>query len=156
MHLLEQLQRLAEHREVDIAEAGDVAARVRNARNEALSYRIVDDDEYGGDGARRLLEYCNRARPCGKDDIRRELHQFVCKAARALDIAARPASLETDILAFRPTQFLQSMAERSEAGLRAGIVFAWPSHEKADTRIRFACCGRARAAKKKPSRQSRI
>ncbi len=44
-NLLEQLQRLADYRVVHIAEAGDIAARMCNARYESLYDWVVDDDE---------------------------------------------------------------------------------------------------------------
>src|SRR5262245_31642557 len=54
--LLEQLRPLGAERALEVDEPGDVAARVRQARDEAAADRIGDDHEDDGDAA-RLLQY---------------------------------------------------------------------------------------------------
>jgi hypothetical protein len=55
-NLLEQFQQLAGHRRLRNVETGDVAARPREARDEAAADRIGNVRENDGDGARLLQQ----------------------------------------------------------------------------------------------------
>src|ERR1700731_4134355 len=75
-NFLNHLQPFPDQWEVDEGEAGDVAARPRQAGHETLSDRIVDNVEHDRDGAGRLFQCGNDRRPASDDDVRYGTHQL--------------------------------------------------------------------------------
>src|SRR5215831_14422531 len=71
-NLLEQFHPFAGHRRLGRKhETGDVAARVRQARDEAAANRVGNERENDGDGARLLKQRRCGGRGARKKDIRR-------------------------------------------------------------------------------------
>src|SRR5262249_4097575 len=58
----------------------------------------------------------------GQDDVWRERDQFRRVFAHAVSIAAAPAVIDADVLANGPTQLLETLRKRCEAGLGFRIV----------------------------------
>ena len=120
--LLEQLQPFAADAVFELREPGDVAARPRQARDEAGADRIDDLHEHDRHGAGRLLQRRHDRDAAGQDDVRRERDQFrrvSCECARD---RRSPAVVDPHVAAVGPAQLLQPLQERREAGLRFRIV----------------------------------
>ena len=89
--LLEQLQPFPAHAVFERGEAGGVAARPRQALDEAGADRIGDWHEHDRHGAGRLLQRPHGRAASGQDDVRRERDQFRRVFANAVGIARAPA-----------------------------------------------------------------
>jgi hypothetical protein len=63
-NLLEQLQPFAGHRRLHSDETGDVAARLRKARDETAADRIGNVHKHNGDGTRLLQQAAVLGVPC--------------------------------------------------------------------------------------------
>src|SRR5262245_3482538 len=72
--LLEQLEPLLPERRLHIAEAGEIAAWMREAGNEALGHRFGDSCEYNRYRIGRLLECPDRWCGSGQKHIGRQSH----------------------------------------------------------------------------------
>ena len=71
-------------------EAGRVAARPRQAVDEAGADRIGDNHEHDRHSAGRLQQRPYGRAAMGQDDVRRERDQFRRVSANALGVARRP------------------------------------------------------------------
>src|SRR5262245_42913395 len=122
-NLFEYLQPLSHHGVVDEREAGNVAARTREACDETLTNWIGDDGEDDRDGAGRLLK--SRSDRRGKTDeyLRRQAHHFFRPSPSKG--AAGEAVVDLNGAAFRPSERLKSMPK----GLDAGVCFWIILHE---------------------------
>ena len=139
-HLLEQLDPFAAQRRLDIDEAGDVAARTRQALNETAADRIGDHHEYDGDGARRAEERCHDRRGAGENDVRPQLHQLLGQPLHPGGFAGSPAIDDVDIAARQPSGLRESPLECHRAGRRFRIRFGAPHHDgNARHRARLLC-----------------
>ena len=94
----------------------------------------------------------SRAR-CGQNDIRRERDQFRREFAIEVGIASSPADVDSHVLTFSPTEFLQALPERRKASLTFRIIRS-RTHEHTDPRTRSRCCAPPRAATQ-PHRRER-
>ena len=89
--LLEQLQPFSRQAVFELHEAGGVAARPRQAIDEAGADRIGDDREHDRHGAGRLQQRPHGRGASGQDDVRRERDQFRRVSANVVGIAGAPA-----------------------------------------------------------------
>ena len=122
--------------------AGGVAARPRQALDEAGADRIGDDQRTRSARCGSPVATAPRRAASGQDDVRRERDQFRRIFANALGIACAPADVDLHVAAVGPAQLLQPLQERREAGLSFRIVrgqlMSTPMR-----RIRSPCCARA-------------
>ena len=141
-NLFEQLQPFCAETVFEREEARGVAAWPRQAGDESSADRIRDDHEYDRHG---VVAPCSSAprslAALGEDHLRRECDHFRCVLASGGNVRAK-TEVELDIAAIGPAQFLQSVRERGEAGLRFRIV-GGRGHEHADAPASLGCCARA-------------
>jgi len=91
-------------------QAGDVAARSRQARDQAHANRIVHQCEDDGHCRRRLL--CGERRvAAGDNDIHLEPRQLGGQLRRAIGASLRPAILDRDGAPVGPPEFVQPLHE---------------------------------------------
>ena len=121
-NLLDHLQPFPDQWEVDEAEAGNVAARPRQAGDETLSDRIVDEAEYDRDGAARLFQCCDDWRPASDDDVRCRMHQLRRVRSDSAQVSAGISMLNSDIAVLGPPERLEPLPKRSDPGYRFGII----------------------------------
>ena len=120
--LLEQFQPFPAHAVFDIHETGGVAARPRQAVDEAGADRIGDNREHDRHGAGRLQQRPHGRGAVGQDDVRRERGQFRCVSANFGGIGRGPADVDPDVAADGPAQLRQPLKERPDAGLKFRII----------------------------------
>ena len=88
-------------------QAGDVAARSRQARDQAHANRIVHQCEDDGHRRRRLL--CGERRvAAGDNDIHLEPRQLGGQLRRAIGASLRPAIFDCDCPSLGPAEFVQA------------------------------------------------
>ena len=141
--LLEQLQPFRAHAVFELSEAGRVAARPRQALDEAGADRIGDLHEHDRHGAGRLLQWPDGRAANGQDDVRRERDQFRRVSANCVGIAGAPADS-------RSAHCGRSVQPNSCSPCRNAAMRACDSGSSAATvmstpmrRTRSACCARA-------------
>ena len=103
-------------------ETGGVAARPRQAVDEAGADRIGDDREHDRHGAGRLQQRPHGRGAMGQDDVRRERGQFRRVSANVGGIGRGPAGVDPHVAADGPAQLRQPLQERPDAGLKFRIV----------------------------------
>ena len=103
-------------------ETGGVAARPRQAVDEAGADRIDDDREHDRHGAGRLQQRPHGRGAMGQDDVRRERDQFRRVSANVGGIGRGPAGVDPHVAADGPAQLRQRLQERPDAGLKFRIV----------------------------------
>ena len=141
-NLLEQLQPLARYCSLHANETGDVAARPRQASDEAIADRISNLRENDRDGVRLSQQRPGCRRVLRKNEIRLQPDELLCKSLHQLNIGRRPAIVASDGTALRPAEFLETLAERCDPGasfpVALGIAISTPIR-----RMRSRCCARA-------------
>ena len=120
--LLEQLQPFRAHAVFEVHEAGGVAARPRQAFDEAGADRIGDRPRTRSARCGSPAATVPRSSCHGQDDVRRERDQFGRVFANVVGIARGPADVDPHVAADGPARLLQPLQERRDAGLRFGIV----------------------------------
>src|SRR5262245_28578013 len=110
--LLQYLHPFAAGRGLEIGEPRRIAARSREALDEATAYRISDLHEYSRDGAGFLAQRRESRIAVREHNIRRQRDQFHCVDAQAFNISAGETVIETDIMAVAPTELCQPLAKR--------------------------------------------
>jgi hypothetical protein len=121
--LLEQFQPFPAHAVFEHEEAGDVAARPRQARHETSADRVDNECEHDRHGARRLQQGRHgRASTGSQDEVRRKSGQFGCVFAKLLGIGGGPADVDPHITALGPTQLRQCLSKHHYPGLKFRIV----------------------------------
>src|SRR6266516_7848854 len=91
----------ADHFKIDKGKPSNVAARMCQARDEALADRIVNHREDDGDGSGGLLQRGDDWSALSDDQIRRRGHQLRGISAKTLGIAAGEPKVDPDIVRFR-------------------------------------------------------
>ena len=120
--LLEQLQPLSTHAVFIRGETRDVAARSRQAVDEAGADRIGGSHEHHRHGAGRLQHHPRGRGAAGQNEVGRERDQFRRVGACAVSVTVGKATKDLDIEAVGPAQLVQRLQERPDAGLSFGIV----------------------------------
>src|ERR1700730_10173609 len=105
-------------------ETGEVAARLRHARDITAADRIADQDEYDWYGAGFLLHDRRDQVRTRHNHVRCHADQLFGEAPRLVGIATGPADIELDIAARRPTQTAESLLKRGDDGLPFSVAFA--------------------------------
>ena len=103
----------------------------------AAANRIGDHRKHDRNGAGRLLQRRRLRGGRGQDDIRRERHQLRRIVAGGI-VAEAPASGDPYVATLGPTQLLQRLQERGDAGLRLRIVSGL-AHKHPERRTRSGC-----------------
>ena len=106
-NLLEQLQPFRAHAVFESGESGGIAARARQALDEAGADRIGTRDEYDRYAARHLQQWPRPRRRC-QDDVRRERDQLCRHLATVCD-RLRPSGLDPHVATIFPTRLLQPL-----------------------------------------------
>jgi hypothetical protein len=101
--LLEQLQPLASHCIFEIDEAGNVATGPRQAGDKTGAYGIGHKNKYDRNAGRFALKRSRHRCGLSEDDVGLEGDQSLRKLLDLLDIGARPAIVDLQVAAVRPT-----------------------------------------------------
>jgi hypothetical protein len=102
--------------------SSDVAARTRQALDEACANRVNDTHEHNRHRAGRLLERSHRCARRGENDLGRERDKFCRVSATALGIERAPTNVDPCVAPDRPAPFLKSLMEHCDAGVSFRIV----------------------------------
>src|SRR5207237_8747802 len=102
-NLLKQFEPFAANRELEHAEPGEIAARPRDIRNEALLDRIRDLHEYDRDRASGLLDRYEVGCGRGHDHVGCQTNQLRCIGACKYGITSAPANIDVEISALCPS-----------------------------------------------------
>ena len=103
-------------------EPGGVAARSRQAVDEAGTDRIGDDREHNRHGAGKLQQGSYGRGAMGQNDVRRERNQFRRMSADFNGIPSGPARVDSHITAGGPAELLQRLQECRDPGFEIRIV----------------------------------
>ena len=122
-HLLEKIERFADHRIVHKTEAGDIAARTSDARDVALRNGIVDDYENDRDGSGRRLQRRNRRGPVGQDNTSARV--FTSSAASVCRRLRSPPAQRTSMRRLRPSVQPRSRSASRKAEKRAWLTWSF-------------------------------
>src|SRR5262249_25084944 len=95
-------------------QAGDVAARSRQTRDDASADRIARRREHDRDDGCRLLGCEDWWGVMRENDIDLEPDQFGGDLSEALAASLGPANLNRDVATFHPTEFAQPLHECGE------------------------------------------
>ena len=120
--LLEQFQPFRAQTEFETNKACGVAARPRQAVDEAGADRIDDDREHDRHRAGRLQHRSHGRSARGQNDVGRERGQFRRVSANIRGIGRGPAGVDAHVVADGPTQLRQRLKERPDPGLKFRVV----------------------------------
>src|SRR5262249_48369584 len=120
--LFEQFEPFRANTVFEYGKTSDVAARSRQAIDEASADRIRRLREYDRHAARRLQQRRYDRAASSQDDVWRQRDQFRRIFAKAVGIAGPPARVNLQVAALGPAQLLQALQERRNAGLTLWIV----------------------------------
>ncbi len=136
--LLEHLQPFPGERVLEDSEAGDVAARTREACNKAVGDRISDQREHDRHGLGHAMQRPQNGRACCHDHVRIERGEFGGGGAGFFgSVGGGEADIDLDVAAFRPAEPAHGIAKGRTALLACGIVAAPtdPDHDVADAAV---------------------
>src|SRR5262245_13290863 len=135
-NLPEQLQPFCARTILDLSKPRGVAARSRQALYETGRNGIGGLCEYDRNRARHLQQrpYDRAAR--GQDDLRRHPDQFHRIFPNVIGSAGGPAYVNVQVVAHRPTEFLQTLQECCEASLSYRVICS-NAHERAEASSPF-------------------
>jgi hypothetical protein len=157
-NLFEQFQPFRAHAVFEQGESGGIAARPRQAVDEAGADRIDDGREHDRYGAGRLQQRPHGRGGMGQDDVGRERGQFRRVPANLGNIGRSPSCVDAHVAADGPARLLQALMKCRNAGLHSRIVrgcgqqhadnahpfgllcsrHRWPSHRAAEQRNKIA------------------
>ena len=120
--LFEQFQPFAAQAVFVVHETGGVAARPRQAVDEAGPDRIDDGREHDRHGAGRLQQRPHGRGGMGQDDVGRERGQFRRVLANLGGIGRGPAGVDSHVAADSPARLLQALMKCLDAGLHFRFV----------------------------------
>src|SRR4029453_16669878 len=122
-NLLEQLHPPAGHRRLYKSETGDVAARPREARDEAAADRIGNGRENDGDGVRLLQQRGRGGGGVRKKNLGLQGDELLRESLPRLRVGGcRPASVDPGVAALRPPELLESLPECRDHSLCLRVV----------------------------------
>src|SRR5215472_9948198 len=116
--VLEYLQFFALHRELGRSEAGDVAARMRQAGDKPGADRIADLSKDNWYPTGLLLQRLQYQRADGQDYVRLQANKLDRIGPNALAVSGAPAIVDVHVAAVCPTQLLKRMLEHRDICLR--------------------------------------
>src|SRR5262249_12778678 len=121
---LEQFEPFRGDRVFERGEPGGIAARPRQAIDQASADWVDHATEHDRYCAGRLLHCGHVEAGISNDDVRRECDQFRGVFAGSVDIASGPADVEARVAAGGPAQFRQLLHDRGELSLALPIALA--------------------------------
>ena len=132
-NLLEQFKPFPTCAEFERHETGGIAARLRQAVDEAGTNRIGDAREHYWNGAGHLQQRTHgRAATC-HDNVRREFNQLGDIFTKTIEIAHAPPVVDPYIAAFSPASFLQPLHEGHPTYLPFRVISGQTVHKHANT-----------------------
>ena len=134
---LEQLKPFSAHGGFLGAKAGDISARPRQARYEALADRISNRHKNNGNGRCHLPHGDERRGAIGNQDLGLRSNQFLSEFQRFCGVGHRPARFDMKCFSLRPAAFRESVTKGRELLLPFGII-DFPRHQHADPAYAFA------------------
>src|SRR5262249_27391287 len=137
--LLEDFDPVAAHRGFDIGEAGDIAARTRKARNDAVPDRIGHRGEYDRYAAGCLQHSDRRRSTVDENRFGCGCHKLHGEGADAVGVRAGPAVVDANIVTLAPAALRQPLPQCRHAAPRLRIGLSGATNH----RIRSGCCARA-------------
>jgi hypothetical protein len=114
-YILEQLKPFRAQGELECGKSSDVAAGLRQARDEASTDGITHVYEYNRDGARCLLQRTHGRIAVRYNHVRRLRDEFRRISLQQADITPAPAIFDVQVATLAPAQLLQSLRERRHA-----------------------------------------
>src|SRR5262249_1601720 len=119
--LLERFQPFSAHREFEIEESGDVAARPRHTGDEAAAERInyVHEQDWGGVPSSHGPG--PRGRGHANKGVGKEINHPPSECAHRSGPASAPTKFDAEVTAFRPAQLFQPLLQSRNASLRLRI-----------------------------------
>ena len=129
--LLEELQPLAADCELEGGKAGNVAAWVRQAGDEALSDRVAYNDKHNRYGAGLVPNGRQRQRAVGDDRVRLLTDELYGIGLGSGCVSISPSIFEADVAAVEPAKLAKSLPKQAKASLRFGVVLT-TRHQYAD------------------------
>jgi hypothetical protein len=127
-YLLEQFEPLSADPGLEVAEAGDVTARMGEVRDHALANRIGHDGKDNRHGRRQTLHCHNDRRADRNNHIRLRGSDFCSRQCRMLRIGAAPAVIQMDVYVLGPTRRPHSPLERGNH--RRGLRIIHIAHDQ--------------------------
>src|SRR5438445_7952840 len=105
--LLEYPEPFSANRRLENGKTGEVPARPRHRCYEATANRIADEHEYNRYGEGLLLQDRRHQIGARHDHVRCGGDEFFSEGPRLVGVGTSPTSVDLDIAAFRPTEFLE-------------------------------------------------
>jgi hypothetical protein len=140
--LLKQVDPLATDREFVGAETGEIAARLRQARNETLRDWVGDRKEHDRHCGGGLLDHHYAGRGISQDHVRHQPDQLRRIDTCELGIAGVPAHVDAEIwLSVHPNW--RSPWTKAAKRNSSSVSVAAPFMSTPTRRIRSSCCARA-------------
>jgi hypothetical protein len=112
-------------------EPGGVAARMRQAIDNASADRIGDCRKHDRQSAVDTLQRCHSQGAAGQDDVWGERNQIRSVFYGLVGVVLAPACVDPYIPANTPAQFLEALVERCKSVLTFRVLRS-PVHEHAD------------------------
>jgi hypothetical protein len=129
-YLLQELEPLGAELGRHQRKAGDVAARTRKARDDAVADGVGAHRHHDRDRARRVAGRQHRRRREGDEHVDLHFHELCRKRRHVLELAFAPADLEPVILALGVTELAHPLPETFEAEI--GVVLGDDRRQVAD------------------------
>src|SRR6516162_3179104 len=128
-NLMQQFQPLRHHRRTERSNAGEIAPRAIEARDEAETDRVfahVENNRYRG--GRLLGRNRGGDTECG-DDGYLSAHEVCCQARQCVELPLSEGGLDDDVLAVHDVNFLGSLPDRIDNFyLSSGSGYQEPDH----------------------------
>src|SRR5262249_17640411 len=145
--LLEDFHPFAAHRGFDIGEAGDIAARTRKARNDAVPDRIGHRGEYDRYAAGCLQHSDRRRSTVDENRFGCGCHKLHGEGADAVGVGAGPAVVDANIVTLAPAALRQPLPQCRHAAPRLRIGLSGTPNQRTDPRHSL---GLLRACRERP------
>jgi hypothetical protein len=149
--LVQQFQPFRRYLDIQLGDAGYVAARPVKAGDEAELNRVGRGFEYDRNGRRHGLCRQGRRRTTGNNCSGLSMDQIGHHRRQPIELIIRPAVFDRYILAFDITRLTQALAKR---GRRKWYPIGCCAVEKSDDRHRRLLCTRRERARKRRASQA--
>src|SRR5262249_45928938 len=130
--LLEDFDPVAAHRGFDIGEAGDIAARTRKARNDAVPDWIGHRGEYDRYAAGCLQQSDRRRSTVDENRFGCGCHKLHGEGADGVGVSACPAVVDSDIVTLAPAALRQPLPQCRHAAPRLRIGLSGATNQRTD------------------------
>ena len=134
-------------------QAREIAARPRQARDEARADRVGDVDEYDRDCAALPLQRGGDRRRLCEDHVGLQCDQLFRERLDLIQLGARKASVDADIAALRPSKPFEPCRNPGSHACMSGSSSATISTPM--RRTRSVCCARAASGQRRRAAEQR-